>query len=399
MNRPSLELADIFRLHGAAYRQAHDLPLQQLRLMRAIETCRTAALGGHVEQCDQHDTCDHIRVSYNSCSNRHCPKCGNLARAEWLEQRKAELLPIEYFHVVFTVPEEIAAIAFYNKKVVYDILFRASAETLLTIAGDPKHLGAEVGFFSLLHTWGQNLLHHPHVHCVVSGGGLSVDYERWVACRPGFLLPVRVLSRLFRRLFLEALAKAHNAGELYFFSELKGLCKPQAFAAYLAPLAKAEWVVYAKPPFGGALQVLEYLGRYTQRVALSNQRLTALEDGKVSFQWKDYRHHNRSKTMTLDADEFIRRFLLHTLPPGFQRIRHYGFLANCHRRDKIALCRQILSAPVADLWPSPEQVRDYRDLYEILSGESLRRCPRCGIGTMVRIYQLLPHYRKPLDSS
>jgi hypothetical protein len=399
MNRPALELADIFRRHGAAYRQSHKLPLDQLRLMRAIELCRTAALGGHVEQCDQHDTCDHIRVSYNSCSNRHCPKCGSGARAEWVERRKAELLPIEYFHVVFTVPEEIAAIAFYNKKIVYDILFRASAETLLTIARDPQHLGAEIGFFSILHTWGQNLLHHPHVHCVVSGGGLSADHERWISCRPGFLLPVRVLSCLFRRRFLEELRKSFAAGELRFFSELESLCQAPAFAEYLAPLANADWVVYAQPPFGGALQVLEYLGRYTQRVALSNERLTALEDGQVSFQWKDYRQHNRVKTMTLEADEFIRRFLLHTLPAGFQRIRHYGYLANCHRRDKLALIRLIFSAPVAGLLPSPEQLRDYPDWHEILSGESPRRCPRCGIGTMVRILQLLPHYGKPLDSS
>jgi putative transposase/transposase-like zinc-binding protein len=383
MSRPAVELADIFRQHGPAYREAHALPLHQLKLMQAIETCRTAALGGHVQQCDQ---CDHIRVSYNSCRNRHCPKCQGQARAEWLEKRKAELLPVEYFHVVFTLPEPLAAIAYQNKAAVYDILFRTAAETLLTIARDPQHLGAEIGFFAVLHTWGQNLHHHPHLHCVVPGGGLSRDHERWIACRPGFFLPVRVLSRLFRRLFLEALQKAFQADQLQFFSHLEPLRDPAAFAAYLKPLRETEWVVYAKPPFGGPEQVLTYLGRYTHRVAISNQRLASLQDGKVSFQWKDYRHHNRAKTMTLEAEEFIRRFLLHALPPQFQRIRNYGFLANSHRREKLALCQQLLTADPTGLLP----VILAAVAFTPAQADDPRQCPACGRGVMVRIETFLP---------
>jgi len=394
VQRPALELADIVRQHGPAYLEAHALPLHQLRLLRAIELCRTAELGGHVEQCGH---CEHTRISYNSCRNRHGPKCGALARAQWLDERRAELLPNEYFHVVFTLPEPVAAIAYHNQRLVYDLLFRSSAETLLTIGRDPRHLGAELGFFSVLHTWGQNLLYHPHVHCVIAGGGLSPDGERWLACRPGFFLPVRVLSRLFRRLFLEALRQAYDAGQLRFFSELERLSDPGEFARYLEPLGQTEWVVYAKPPFGGARQALAYLGRYTHRVAISNQRLTALDQGRVSFRWKDYRHHDRIRTMTLDADEFLRRFLLHALEPGFRRIRHYGFLANRHRRLKLALCRRLLALPCADLLPSPA---DFRDLYQALTGQSLRRCPQCGVGTMVAIELLAPvRSLRKIDSS
>ena len=394
--RPALELADIFRKHGPGYRQSHSLPLDSLRVMRAIEICRTAALGGHIEKCSH---CPYTYNAYNSCRNRHCPKCQFVARAEWVESRKLELLPVEYFHVVFTLPEPMAQVALQNKALVYNILFRASAETLLTIAGDPKHLGAGIGFFSVLHTWGQNLLHHPHVHCVVPGGGLSSDHERWIACRPGFFLPVRVLSRLFRRLFLEQLRKAFDQGQLQFFGDLEPLQDVQAFTRHLAPLKEAEWVVYAKPPFGGPQQVLEYLGRYTHRVAISNQRLLALENGQVSFQWKDYRtkDSSNSKVMTLEVDEFIRRFLLHALPPGLQRIRYGGFLANCHRKDSLTLCRQLL-APLADLLPRPP---DCPDWFQTLSAEGLldtgkaeRRCPQCGIGTMIRV-QTLPVYRWP----
>ena len=325
MTAPTPELADIFRQHGAAYRQTHALPLHQHRLMQAIENCRTAALGGAVEWCDH---CQNTRIVYRSCRNRHCPKCQGLARERWIQQRLAELLPVEYFHVVFTVPEQIAAIAFYNKEVVYQILFRTVAATLLTIARDPQHLGAAIGFFAVLHTWGQNLHLHPHLHCVVPGVGLSPDGE-WKACLPGFFLPVRVLSRLFRRLFLEALEKAYADGELQFFSDLEPLREASAFAQYLAPVRQTEWVVYAKPPFGGPPQVIEYLGRYTHRVAISNQRLLALAEDQVSFRWKDYRHPEQQKVMTVSAEEFIRRFLLHALPPGFQRIRYFGLLANC----------------------------------------------------------------------
>jgi len=393
MARPPLEVADIFRRHGPAYRRNHRLARQPRRVMRAVETCRTAALGGHVEECGH---CDFTRISYNSCRNRHCPKCQSLARAQWLADRKAELLPVEYFHVVFTVPEPVAALAFQNKETVYHILFRAASQALLTIAADPNHLGAEIGFFAILHTWGQNLLHHPHLHCVVPGGGLSCDHQRWIACRPGFFLPVRVLSRRFRRLFLEALEKAFSQGRLQFFGELEALRDPAALASYLAAVRQAEWVVYAKPPFGGPHQVLEYLGRYTHRVAISNQRLAAFEDGQVSFRWKDYRHHDRSKVMTVPAEEFIRRFLLHTLPPGFQRIRHCGLLANRHRRHQLALCRQLLSTPLTDLLPPPA---DCRDRMAALTGESLPGCPQCGAPLHRRI---LPAYRwpaQPPDSS
>src|SRR5690349_980443 len=298
MARSGPEIADVFRRYGDAYRERHDatLPTAQRRVMTAIERCRTAALGGHVDQCDE---CGHLRISYNSCRNRHCPKCQSLARAEWLEDRRAEILDTQYFHVVFTVPEEVATIAFQNKEAVYGILFRTAAETLRTIAADPKHLGAEIGFFAVLHTWGQNLLHHPHLHCVVTGGGLSPDGSRWIACRAGFFLPVKVLSRLFRRLFLEALEKAFDAGELQFFCALEPLRERGAFRRHLAPARQAEWVVYAKAPFAGPEQVLDYVGRYTHRVALSNDRLLEIGEGTVSFRWKDYRHGSRRKTMTL----------------------------------------------------------------------------------------------------
>lgn len=297
MGAAPLEVADIFRRFGPAYRQAHAEALSrgQRRVMSAIERCRTAALGGHVERCED---CGHLRISYNSCRNRHCTKCQSLARAQWLEARQAELLPTQYFHVVFTIPAPIAAIAYQNKKTLYNILFHASAQTLRTIAADPQHLGAEIGFFTILHTWGQPLLHHPHVHCVVPGGGIAPDASRWIGCRPGFFLPVRVLSRLFRRLFLQALHQAHRAGKLRFYSQLAALHDQKAFANYLAPAAQAEWRVYAKPPFGGPAQVLNYLGRYTHRVAISNNRLLSLHGNRVAFLWKDYKHGAVQKTMT-----------------------------------------------------------------------------------------------------
>ena len=350
--------------------------------MSAIEQCRTAALGGHVEECD---ACGHQRISYNSCRNRHCPKCQSLARAQWLSDRQAELLPVEYFHVVFTVPQEIAAIAYQNKDVVYNILFQATAQTLRTIGADPKHLGAEIGFIAILHTWGQNLLHHPHLHCVVPGGGISADSHHWIACRPGFFLPVRVLSRLFRRLFLELLQQAFEAGELHFFNSLAGLKESLAFAKYIVPVAHTEWVVYAKAPFGGPKQVLEYLGRYTHRVAISNNRLLEFGEDSVTFAWKDYRHESKNKTMRLDAQEFIRRFLLHVLPSGFQRMRSYGFLANRYRQVKIELCRKLLGAPVQVVQNESEPTLDYLDRYQRLTGVSLRDCPHCSKGQMVRI--------------
>ena len=387
--RPSgLELADIFRQLGPSYRASHSDALSrgQRRVMGAIERCRTAALGGHVEQCD---ACGYQRIAFNSCRNRHCPKCQALTRAQWLEDRRAELLPVEYFHVVFTLPQEIAAIAYQNKAVVYDLLFRATAETLRTIATDIRHLGAEIGFIAILHTWGQNLLHHPHLHCVVPGGGLSPDGQRWIACRPGFFLPVRVLSRLFRRLFLKMLQQAFAAGSLKFHNALAELAAPGAFARYLAPMARTEWVVYAKPPFGGPERVLEYLGRYTHRVAIANSRLVAFADGQVAFRWKDYRHASRQKVMRLEAAEFVRRFLLHVLPSGFQRIRHYGWLANRSRAAKLERCRQLLDVPAPVSVPADEPT-DYRDRYQRLTGVSLWECPHCRRGRMVCIESLPP---------
>ena len=368
------EVADVFRRHGAAYRAAHarHLSVGQRRVMAAIEACRSARLGGHVEQCVG---CGQVRIAYNSCRNRHCPKCQGLARAAWLADRLADLLPVPYFHVVFTVPPPIAEIAFQNKAVVYGILFKAAAETLRIIAADPKHLGAEIGTLAVLHTWGQTLQHHPHIHCVVPGGGPSLDGSRWVGCRPGFFLPVRVLSRLYRRLFLTSLQQAFDHRRLQFFTDLATLADPTAFAARLKPLRRAAWVVYAKRPFGGPGQVLAYLGRYTHRVAIANSRMLALADGRVSFLWKDYRHHDKRKSMTLDADEFIRRFLLHVLPDGFHRIRHYGYLANGHRAAKLALCRHLLAAPIS---PPVMLATDYRERWRQLTGRAIDLCPGCG---------------------
>jgi hypothetical protein len=344
--RPALEVADIFRADGPAWRRAHagHVSLGQLKVMSAIERCRTAALGGHVARCEK---CDHIQIAYNSCRNRHCPKCQGAAAQAWLADREAELLPVPYYHVVFTLPAPIGDIAFQNKAVIYDILFKAAAETLITIAADPKHLGARIGLTVVLHTWGSALTHHPHVHMIVPGGGISLDGERWISCRPGFFLPVRVLSRLFRRLFLEQLAAAHEAGRLHFFGDHVPLVEPRAFAAYLAPLRKVEWVVYAKRPFAGPQAVLAYLSRYTHRVAIANSRLIAIDDNGVTFRWKNYRAKGRQrhKVMTLASDEFIRRFLIHVLPSGFHRIRYYGLFANGGRTENLARIRELLDVP------------------------------------------------------
>ncbi|HSJ40538.1 MAG TPA: IS91 family transposase, partial [Xanthobacteraceae bacterium] len=342
-----LEVADIFRGHGPAWRNANagHVSLDQLKVMSAIESCRTAALGGHVARCED---CAYTTIAYNSCRNRHCPKCQGAAAKQWLADREAELLPVPYFHVVFTLPGQIADIAYQNKAVIYDLLFKASAETLITIAADPEHLGARIGVLSVLHTWGSALTHHPHVHMIVPGGGFSLDGSKWIACRPGFFLPVRVLSRLFRRLFLKKLVAAHQAGELQFFGNHTSLKNAQAFATYLAPLRNSEWVVYSKRPFGGPKEVLRYLARYTHRVAISNLRLIALDDNSVTFKWKDYRIEGpeRYKVMTLATHEFIRRFLIHVLPAGFHRIRYYGLLASSKRVDNIARARKLLAVPM-----------------------------------------------------
>jgi hypothetical protein len=341
-----LEVADIFRDQGPAWRQANAgrISLDQLKVMAAIERCRTLALGGHVARCED---CAHTVIAYNSCRNRHCPKCQGVVAKRWLADREAELLPVPYYHVVFTLPAPIGEIAYQNKAAIYDMLFKASAETVMIIAADPKHLGARVGITAVLHTWGSAMTHHPHVHMIVPGGGIALDGKRWIACRPGFFLPVRVLSRLFRRLFLQKLDAAHAAGRLSFHGDQSLLAERKAFAAYLRPLHKIEWVVYSKRPFGGPEAVLAYLSRYTHRVAIANSRLTAFDDNGVTFTWKDYRINGRDryKQMTLAADEFIRRFLIHVLPRGFHRIRHYGLLAKPSSADNIARARELLAAP------------------------------------------------------
>ena len=379
MRRPKLEVADVFDRHGADWRRANagHVSLGQLQVMSAIEQCRSAALGGHVERCED---CGHSRIAYNSCRNRHCPKCQGAVATDWLAAREADLLPASYFHVVFTLPAEIAPIAYQNKAVVYDLLFRTAAETLLAIAADPRHLGARIGATAVLHSWGSAMTHHPHVHMIVPGGGISLDGTRWVRCKPGFLLPVRVLSRLFRRLFLAALVDAHAAGRLAFFGGIGDLHRREAFAAYLTPLRRKNWFVYAKPPFAGPEAVLAYLARYTHRVAISNSRLIALDARSVSFRYKDYRGNGqaRYRTMTLSADEFIRRFLLHVLPKGFHRIRHYGLLASAGCKANIARARELMAVPIPAVNPpaahnivDPHTMPDHRP-----------PCPCCG-GRMI----------------
>jgi hypothetical protein len=386
--RARLEVADIFRKHGPAWRRANagHVGLNQLKAMSAIEACRTEALGGHVAACTK---CGHQHVSYNSCKNRHCPKCQGPAARDWMAARAEDLLPVEYFHLVFTLPAEIAPIAYWNKKAVYGLLFKASAKTVMTIAADPKRLGARAGMTSVLHTWGSALTHHPHIHMIVPGGGLSPDGMNWVSCRPGFFLHVRVLSRLFRRLFLEGLTALHRAGQLAFFGKLRGLAKAQAFARHLAPLRKAEWVVYAKPPFGGPEAVLAYLGRYTHRVAISNQRLISADADTVTFRWKDYRikRGDRMKIMRLASSEFIRRFLMHVLPEGFHRIRHYGLLASANRKVNIAKIRNLFGAePLAQSEPPDADAVPPLTLRE--------PCPDCG-GAM-RIVETFRRGERPL---
>ena len=378
MRRPKLEVADVFARHGADWRQANagHVSLEQLQVMSAIEQCRSAALGGHVERCED---CGHSRIAYNSCRNRHCPKCQGAAAQDWLAARQADLLPVGYFHVVFTLPAEIAPIAYQNKAIVYDLLFRTAAETLLTIAADPKHLGARIGATAVLHSWGSAMTHHPHVHMIVPGGGISLDGTRWVHCKPGFLLPVRVLSRLFRRLFLAALADIHAAGRLAFFGKIQDLHRREAFAAHLAPLKRKKWFVYTKPPFAGPEAVLAYLARYTHRVAISNSRLVALDERGVTFRYNNYRSGQaRYRTMTLSADEFIRRFLLHVLPKRFHRIRHYGLLASASCKANIARARQFMAAPMAEV--DPPAVHDTAD--PDATTDHRLPCPCCG-GRMI----------------
>jgi len=357
----SLEVADIFRRFGSAWREAHrgHISLGQLKAMSAIEDCRSARLGGHVLRCE---SCSHLQIAYNSCRNRHCPKCQASAAKRWLEARQRELLPVDYYHVVFTLPAAIADIAYQNKRVVYGILFKAAAETLRTIALDPKHLGAKIGVTMVLHTWGSALTHHPHVHCIIPGGGFSADNQRWIACRKGFFLPVRVLSRLFRRLFLSKLGQAYRNGDLHFFGHLSSLNRNEDFTKTLLPLYQQEWVVYAKRPFAGPKSVLAYLSRYTHRVAIANSRLVKVDSNVITFKWKDYREkeHRRAKTMTLSTDEFIRRFLLHVLPRGLHRIRYYGFFANTRRTENLNKARALLT-PVSQAPEMKEQASNSDD--------------------------------------
>jgi len=386
VSKHALEIADIFRMHGPAWRRANagHISFSQLKVMSSIEACRTEALGGHVAACTK---CDHHHIAYNSCKNRHCPKCQGPAARDWMAARAEDLLPVEYFHVVFTLPAEIARIAYWNKKAVYGLLFRASAKTVATIAADHKRLGARIGMTSMLHTWGSAMVHHPHVHMIVPGGGLSKDGNRWVACKPGFFLHVRVLSRLFRRLFIEGLLALHCEREINVFGDLAGLSEPKAFAAYLAPLRKKEWVVYAKPPFGGPEAVLGYLSRYTHRVAISNSRIVSADANTVAFRWKDYRIKNgeRQKVMRLATPEFIRRFLIHVLPDRFHRIRHYGLLASGNRKANIAKARALLGAEPIKTEDPPTA--------EIIPLTLREPCPDCG-GQM-RIIETFRRGQKP----
>ena len=381
--RPALEIADILRRHGPAWRAAHagHVSLDQLKVMSALETCRTAALGGHVEGCED---CGHRRIAYNSCRNRHCPKCQGAKAREWLAAREADLLPVGYFHVVFSIPAELADIALHNKTEVYDLLFRAASETMLTIAADPRHLGARIGITAVLHSWGSAMTHHPHIHMIVPGGGISLDATRWVSSRTGFLLPVRVLSKLFRRLFLTRLFELYDAGKLDFFGNHAGLRDRRMFLRLIARLRKKNWVVYAKPPFAGPAAVLAYLSRYTHRVAISNRRLISLDESGVTFRYKDYRRvgAERYRTMTLGADEFIRRFLLHVLPKGFHRIRHYGLLASASRKANVARVRQLLAVPPAVEPAEPVEPADPRP-----------PCPCCG-GRMI-IIEIFQRWMQP----
>jgi hypothetical protein len=374
MNRPPLEVADLIRAAGTAFweRNRHWLSWKHVKVLLAIAHCRTAALGGHLDQCTR---CGHrAAISYNSCRNRHCPKCQTSARERWIAARQRELLPTRYVHVVFTLPRELAPLLLQNRKIVYGLLFRASAETLLEVARDPRHLGAEIGFFSVLHTWNQKLQLHPHIHCVIPAGGLSLDHTHWIKSRQTFFLPVKVLSRVFRSKFVAALKCAFREGQLHFHENLTLLVQPKIFAAWLRPLFRKDWVVYSKPPFGGPEYVLQYLGRYTHRVAISNHRLISLADGKVTFRWRDSAHHNVQKVMTLALDEFLRRFLLHLLPQGFMRIRNFGFLANRRRAVLLPLCFHLLSS-TQPLKPEPAMTTDVNNL---------RLCPNCG-GPMVVI--------------
>jgi hypothetical protein len=400
MDRHRPEVADVFRSFGAAYLAQHSASRKQKRVLRDVALCKTAALGGHKARCDQ---CGHEEIYYNSCRNRHCPKCQGAARAQWLADRASEVLETSYFHVVFTLPEALGPLALQNKEVLYGLLFRAAAETLIAIAGDPKHLGAQIGFLAVLHTWGQRLDHHPHLHCVVPGGGLSSDRTRWISARESFFLPVRVLSRLFRGKFIAYLREALEEGRVKFHGKLTRLHKRPRWAAFLRDLARLEWVVYSKPPFGGPEQVLKYLARYTHRVAISNQRLLSFQEGKVTFHYQDYRCGNLERTMTLEASEFIRRFLQHVLPDSFHRIRYYGFLANRRRKENVALAWRLLGRATARLDPEPQSPGQETSTPSAQSETEAPRknpiCTACKKGRLVPVETFAPHSSVPVSSS
>ena len=381
-----VELADIFRQHGAAYRSAHALPLNHLRVMRAVEVCRTATLGGHKDRCD---SCGHIEISYNSCRNRHCPKCQILQKEKWIEARNEDLLPIQYFHVVFTIPSGLNPLVIMNQKVMYDLMFRSVSETLTELSGNPKHLGARIGFMSVLHTWGQNLMDHPHIHCVVTGGGLSLDGDRWVSCRKRFFIPVRIMSALFRGKLLAHIKSTFEAGELIFPGGIGYLKELHVFERFRKQLYYKNWVVYCKPPFDGAKGVLQYLGRYTHRIAISNNRILTADNGTVSFRFRDSSDDNKQKTMTLKTDEFIRRYLLHVLPDRYVRIRHFGLLANRSRKDNISLCRELLGTPGV-IESVKEKKETWQEQLLRICGIDVTVCPVCQKGRMSRVDELPP---------
>lgn len=388
MSTPTLEVADVIRAHGDEYRKTQRLPRRQVKVLRALVSCRTAILGGHVDRCD---SCGHERISYNSCRNRHCPKCGSLAKEKWLRQRERELLPVPYFHIVFTLPDDLNALALVNPTVLYSMLFQTAAETLLCLGRDQKHLGAEIGLIAVLHTWGQNLTCHPHVHCIVPGGGLSVDGSRWIGSRENYFIPVHALSQVFRGKFLASLKWAYRRGKLKCIGECEVLRNKEKFQQLLDRLYSKGWVVYAKQPFGGPEQVLAYLGRYTHRVAISNHRLVSMAKGKVSFRWRDYRDGSKEKVMTLEACEFIRRFLLHVLPDRFPKIRYYGLLSRKKRTKSLAQCRALLGMP--DRTSEPQYTKGWEDLLLEITGTDVRQCPKCHAGHMRMDHRLEPIQR------
>jgi putative transposase/transposase-like zinc-binding protein len=386
-----IEVQDIFKKYGPEYRRTHKIPHYQWKAMCAIENCRTAALGGHIDECD---TCGHIKIAYNSCRNRHCPKCQSFTKEKWIEDRKNDLLPVKYFHVVFTIPHEINALALRNPKEVYSILFKSVSETLLELSKEPKYLGAEIGFTSILHTWGQNLMHHPHIHCIVPSGGLSFDGTRWISSKKNFFIPIKVLSRKLRGKFLAYLKKAYYNNELNFNKTTEELEQKHIFQCWIDKLYKKEWIVYCKPPFKNAEYVFEYLGRYIHRVAISNNRIVHMENGYVTFKWRDYKNNNKEKFMTVKAEEFIRRFLMHVLPNGFMKIRHYGILSNRNRKTKLEKCKKITGAIFNNNEDSIKKL-SVSELLLKLTGIDINKCPCCGDGKMIRKEKIDPKICSP----